>query len=169
MTSLQSCPICKVGGLSGEDKQCPQCGSQLKIHHTFCEIDQKLQQGSASPPAISFMSKSLFILYSAVIILVAMIAMLFLKIETLENKMIAKINILEHKSDESLKSYKDIQAFKEEVNLNLLKTHELIKKLQGESEIIGTNIIELKERIITNKTNKKTTKQTNKYESEYKK
>jgi hypothetical protein len=155
MTSLQTCPICKIGGLSREDKQCPQCGSQLKIHHTFCEIDLKLQEGIASRPTISFMSKSLFVLYSAVVILVAMIAMLFLKIETLENNMIAKINILEHKSDESLKSFKNIQAFKTEMSLNLLKTHELIEKLQGESEIIGTNIIELKEQIATKKVNKK--------------
>jgi hypothetical protein len=159
--TLQSCPICNIGGISLQDDECPQCKSQLKIHHVFQEIDQKLQQGNNSKSTTSLLSKPLLLLYAAFSILLlgtmVMGTSLFFKIQAMETQMSAKIKELGYKADESKKSYHDIQVFKAEINSTLSKDYELIAKLQVESEIIGRNIIELKEQVAT-KLAKKITK-----------
>lgn len=76
---------------------------------------------------------------------------LFIKAQKMEAFMVTKINMLNQKSDQSLKFNQEIQDFKNDVNANLAKTYDLVEKLHVETGIIGNDIIELKGQLIKKK------------------
>jgi flagellar basal body-associated protein FliL len=112
-------------------------------------IENKIEEAQVKS-VIALAKKQIFLLSLVIILLFCILgalAFIFLKTETSESQMVTKINILMRKSDQSLKSYQELQQFKTELNTGLTKTVEVVEKLQLKSDTISSSIVELKDQI----------------------